>query len=226
MKGYITFLTAIFFSFMSILPVKAAELQEPFPYGPGFFSNDNLPGITIEDVVLDNGYIVAVYDEALTREGIDVVSVGLFKMEESSIDNPTVAVETQPAVAVFAPNTINRWGITLSDYDREILAKIVYLEAGNQGDIGQQAVVEVIFNRVYSPLFPGTVIDVLSQRRQFSTWPYVNKGRPDARIYANIDIVVSGQSNILPYNTLYFSTRPFKRKTIQAKIQDHYFCNQ
>lgn len=223
MKGYITFLTAIFFSFMSIMPVKAAELQEPFPYGPGFFSSDKLPGITVDDVMLDNGYIVAVYDEALVREGIDVVSVGLFKMEDSSIDYSTV--EGQSAV-LAARNITNRWGITLSDYDREILAKIVYLEAGNQGDVGQQAVVEVVFNRVYSPLFPGTVIDVLSQRRQFSTWPYVNRGKPDARIYANIDIVVSGQSNILPYNTLYFSTRPFKGKPIQAKIQDHYFCNQ
>lgn len=223
MKGYITFLTAIFFSFVSIMPVRAAELQEPFPYGPGFFNNDALHGITSEDLVLDNGYIVAVYDEALIREGIDVVSVGLFKMEESSSDDSTV--EDQSAI-LAAHNITNRWGITLSDYDREILAKIVDLEAGNQGDIGQQAVVEVVFNRVYSPEFPCTVLDVLSQRRQFSTWPYVNKGRPDARVYANIDIVISGQSNILPYNTLYFSTRPFKRKTVQVKIQDHYFCNQ
>lgn len=219
-KKYTSLLIALFFSIMQTFNSAAADLETRTKFGPGFFNNNNLPGITSDDVILDeHGYIIAVSDEALIREGISVESAGIFKIEETPI-------ATEEEIPVVPPILNNRWGITLSDYDREMLAKITWLESNNQCDAGQQAVVEVVFNRVRSPLFPNTVMGVLSQRRQFTTWSFVNKGKPDARTYANIDAVLNGQTNILPYETLYFSTRPFKNKTVQTKIQDHYFCNQ
>ena len=69
----------------------------------------------------------------------------------------------------------NRWGIKkISSNELRALAKIVYLEAGNQGDKGEQAVIEVIFNRVASKKFPNSITKVFSQRNQFTTWRYIN----------------------------------------------------
>jgi spore germination cell wall hydrolase CwlJ-like protein len=51
--------------------------------------------------------------------------------------------------------------------DIELLAKIVYLEAGNQSEEGMLAVANVVLNRVKSDKFPDTVYDVIFQPRQF-----------------------------------------------------------
>lgn len=73
------------------------------------------------------------------------------------------------------PELIPRYAaITISEDERQEIAGIIVLEAGNQCARGQQAVAEVILNRVISPEFPDTVHDVLHQDEdttvpQFST---------------------------------------------------------
>jgi len=119
----------------------------------------------------------------------------------------------------------NRWSITMTEYEREMLAKIVMLEAGGESDLGQQAVVEVIFNRVIDPSFKNDIIGVLSEKGQFTTWKYVNRGKPTERVYQNIDLVASGQTNIFPAQTVFFS-RGAQNKRIQARIGGHVFCNR
>lgn len=129
-------------------------------------------------------------------------------------------VEEEPPV-----NSGNRWGVELDEYQREVLAKIVDLESGNQSDEGQQAVVEVIFNRITSPSFPDDLISVLSQKGQFTTWKFVNKGNPNERVYANIDKVVNGETEIFPPKTVFFS-RGRQNPRVQARIGGHVFCNE
>ena len=48
------------------------------------------------------------------------------------------------------------------------LAAAIFFEARDQPLSGQQAVAEVVMNRVESPRFPDTVCDVVFQRKQFS----------------------------------------------------------
>ena len=50
------------------------------------------------------------------------------------------------------------------------LSRVIFAEAGNQTLKGQMAVGNVVLNRVESDLFPDTIVKVLSQRNQFSTW--------------------------------------------------------
>lgn len=52
-------------------------------------------------------------------------------------------------------------------YDLDLLAHIIYNEAGNQTLTGKIAVGNVVMNRVNSPLFPNTVEDVIYQKNQF-----------------------------------------------------------
>ena len=128
------------------------------------------------------------------------------------------------------PAISNRWGVSLSDDEFDILCRIVMLESGNQCDLGQQAVTEVILNRVLHSYYPNDVISVLSHvdcgYRQFSTWKLRNSknATPTDRVKQNVNMVLSGQTSILPYETVYFS-RKAANKRVQEHIEDHYFCN-
>ena len=51
----------------------------------------------------------------------------------------------------------------------ELLAAVVEAEAGNQDLTGKRLVVDVVLNRVDSPLFPDNIVDVLEQELQFTT---------------------------------------------------------
>lgn len=133
----------------------------------------------------------------------------------------------EPPVVHNIGNRVNRWGISLTQNQRDILARIVKKESGGESNLGQQAVVEVIFNRVVDGSFPNNVIGVLSARGQFSTWPMRNykSATPTAKEFANIDAVLNGQTNIFPFRTVYFS-RGAQNSKIQARIGGHTFCNK
>lgn len=121
----------------------------------------------------------------------------------------------------------NRWGIFLTPSEVDLLARIVMLEAGGESSLGQQAVIEVIFNRMVSPYYGGSLEHVLSSRGQFSTWKmrYSAQAAPSPQVLASITSVLQGETNILPFQTLYFSRRPQNRR-VQVRIGGHAFCNQ
>ncbi len=50
------------------------------------------------------------------------------------------------------------------------LSRVIFAESGNQSLKGKMAVGNVVLNRVESPMFPGSIQGVLSQRNQFTTW--------------------------------------------------------
>lgn len=150
-------------------------------------------------------------------------------IEPTSSPKPTIKPTSTPTPVVEKKVASNRWGIKLKKSEIDLLAKIVYLESGGESDKGQQAVVEVIFNRIYEKgNFPDTVQGVLSQRAgsgyQFVTWVNRNKAKPTDRIYENIYKVLEGKTNILPYKTVFFSRGAYNNK-IQIRIGGHVFCN-
>ena len=123
--------------------------------------------------------------------------------------------------------TTNRWNITLTEDEIDLLARIVMLEAGGEPVLGQEAVVEVIFNRIYHEDFPNTLEKVLSEPKQFSTWKNRNTNNriPTEEVYQSIDNVLSGKTHILPYYTVYFA-RTAENDMEQITIGNHVFCNQ
>ena len=125
----------------------------------------------------------------------------------------------------------NRWGIQLDEIEQDMIARITMLEAGAEPDRGQQAVVEVILNRMYSDQFPDTVYEVLSQKdngcSQFVTWKNRNMdaAKPSERVKRNVKAVSDGETQILPFKTMYFSLEK-ENGHIQGVIGNHVFCNQ
>lgn len=92
--------------------------------------------------------------------------------------------------------------IGFEENDRELMAAIIYCEAGSEPYEGKVAVGAVVMNRVRSAVFPNTVMGVLYQRRQFSP---VGSGRfalalqnhkATASCYQAADEAMSGYSNV------------------------------
>ena len=80
----------------------------------------------------------------------------------------------------FAPSSTARapaqQQATIDPGDLQCMTEALYHEARGEGVKGQQAVAEVILNRVDSPRFPSSVCGVVNQRGQFSY-----KGRVSGR---------------------------------------------
>lgn len=134
-------------------------------------------------------------------------------------------IERKDSVVVSTPEYENRWGIELNQEEIDLLAKIVYLEARGECVEGQEAVVEVIFNRMASDLYPDTLYDVLSQTNpvQFTSWKNRDKAEPTEKEYQSIDNVLNGNTNLLRDDTLYFSTF-MMTSNLDVQIENHYFC--
>lgn len=120
------------------------------------------------------------------------------------------AAESKPATVETTTGAENRWNITLTQEEIDLLAKIVWLESQGEPTEGQEAVVEVVFNRMASEKYPDTLYDVLSQGNptQFCSWKNRERANPTEKEYTSIHEVLNGNTHILRNDTLYFSTEP------------------
>lgn len=155
---------------------------------------------------------------------ISTVIFSLFPYKARAQNLPYAGSGMLDHVHNVSANNINRWQTILSDEEYHEIAQIVYCEANGESDTGQQMVVEVILNRKYSELFPDNVTDVLSQRNQFETWKKHFKVVPTEKEFNNLNKVLNGETYLLPYDTLYFSTKP-ANKNIEIIVGGHVFCN-
>ena len=136
-------------------------------------------------------------------------------------------IEEAPVIPETPIVSVNQYaGIinTLTPYDKELICRISYLEAGNQCIEGQRAVIEVILNRVVSPQWPNTVEGVLSAPRQFSTWKNKDKVSVEQIAQMNnvLNIVACSNDVILPdINYVYFNNKSNSKSNI--KIHGHWF---
>ncbi|MDR0887136.1 MAG: hypothetical protein LBM97_00340 [Candidatus Nomurabacteria bacterium] len=133
------------------------------------------------------------------------------KRQEAEVQMLTLT-EMSPVLAEVLPPIEIRY-TAISDGDKELLAKIVYLECAPHGvysdaedAASRQAIAEIILNRLqrckyYSKL--GSMEAVLSDARdgqvQFTTWKNLAKANPSEYDYAAIERALSGaEGYILP----------------------------
>lgn len=153
--------------------------------------------------------------------------------EETPKETAVLQVEPTRAVAVIQtmepmPKVVARYeGISMTEAERDELAAIIYLEARGEPAEGQQAVAEVVLNRVVSPDFPDSVSEVLHQGEgtavpQFSTIGLLSAAEPGQAQYDAIDAALYGPS-ILPVDVVFFS-RNGENDRVWGKIGGHVFC--
>ena len=116
----------------------------------------------------------------------------------------------------------SRYGITLTAEERELLARMIWVEARGEIAEGQQAVAEVVFNRIHSDRFPDTLRDVIYAEGQFESVPLLEDAEPYQAQYEAIDRALYGKP-ILPEDVFYFAT--FKKtENVWGMIDHHIFC--
>lgn len=147
------------------------------------------------------------------------------KEDEKEVSEETEMTQEEQTKAPESPVYQNRWNISLTEDEIDLLARIVWLESRGESQQGQEAVVEVIFNRMASEKYPNTLYDVLSQKNpvQFCSWKNRDMAKPTEKEYQSIKQVLNGNTNILRNDTLYFSTEPLTSK-LDVKIGGHSFC--
>lgn len=134
-------------------------------------------------------------------------------------DNGADYAEAAEGAAEEAP------AATYSASDLDLLAAIVYAEAGDQDFIGQRLVADVVLNRVASPAWPNTVSGVVYQAGQFSP---VTDGGLD-RAWGNVSescyeaarLALAGDR--IDTQVIYFSMYGCANGVFAYQHGDHYF---
>ena len=145
---------------------------------------------------------------------------------------PGAAEETQPKKASPSPapqatEEPEAQDLEITAEERELIARVVYLEAGGEPAAGQQAVAEVILNRLAADNFPETVEEIIHQDRpaqQFASSEHLETAEPGEDQYAAVDAALHGV-RILPDDVVYFDVRP-ENDHVWGTIGNHVFCYQ
>lgn len=114
--------------------------------------------------------------------------------------------------------------IEMTETELRDLAEIIYHEAHTESLEGQQAVAEVVFNRVIADNFPNTVHDVIFQKGQFTTAKFLSTVTPYENQYTAIHNALHSEP-ILPDDVVYFSQKG-ENNRVWGKIGNHVFCKQ
>lgn len=119
--------------------------------------------------------------------------------------------------------TVQRYpDIPLSEEDKLLLAKLIWLEARGEDMDGQQAVAEVVLNRVKSPYFPNTVSEVIWAENQFPS-KFLTTATPVQAQYDAIDRARNCASVLGgDYQIVYYAQWETNDNVLK-KIGGHYF---
>ena len=114
--------------------------------------------------------------------------------------------------------------LTLTDEERDLLAKLIWAEGQSEPFEGQQAIAEVVLNRVAADNFPSNVHDVLYAPDQFKAITQIYAAKPTHVQYEAIRRAQYG-----PYVTdedvVFFGTY-VTNDNVWGTIGNHTFCRQ
>ncbi len=136
------------------------------------------------------------------------------------------AVGEQPYIYDPAPYTEGTRfpGLSLSEEDQDLIARLVCMEAGSEPYEGQQAVAEVIVNRIWADNFPDTARGVIHAQDQFMAASQLYRAEPTHVQYEAVQRAINGPY-ILPSDVVFFSQWAVN-SNVWGTIGKHTFCHQ
>lgn len=129
---------------------------------------------------------------------------------------PFIYTEEKPDVEPRYPDVELTWE------EQQLLAKLIWLEARGESREGQQAVAEVVLNRLVSGKYGDSLKQVIYGEGQFRTTPFLDDAEAWQAQYDAIDNALSGPY-ILPMDVMYFATYP-ENDRVWGQIGGHIFC--
>ncbi len=127
-------------------------------------------------------------------------------------------VYTQPE----NPHPFRYHGIQLTEEEQDLMAKLICMEAESEPFEGQQAVAEVILNRLYSESFQSSIHSVIHAEGQFRSADRLYAAEPTHIQYEAIDRALNGPY-VLPLGVYYFGTYK-TNDNVWGTIGAHTFC--
>lgn len=176
------------------------------------------------------------------QESVMTVKPVIVEAQEESVVIPVAVVNPIPITEIKQietdpepesgpePEIVERYAeIEITEAELHELAEMIYHEARGESAEGQQAVAEVVLNRVIAKNFPATVHGVLYQGKgtkapQFTPINKLGTKTPNKEQYAAIDAALYGPT-ILPEDVVFFSMQG-ENKNRWGKIGCHIFCYQ
>jgi len=113
-------------------------------------------------------------------------------------------------------------GLSITALEWDLLARVVWVEARGESFEGQQAVAEVVLNRMMSPGFPDSMEEVIFGQGQFRSVPYLDTADPNQTQYDAIEAALYGPY-VLDEEVFYFAREPVNDR-IWGRIGGHIFC--
>ena len=116
-------------------------------------------------------------------------------------------------------------GVTLTMDERELLARMVWVEARGEPFEGQQAVAEVVLNRLVADNFQNSVESIIRAQGQFNSARFLDKAEPNQTQYEAVEKALKGPY-VTPINTVYFGQTPNHNGSVWGWIGGHCFSTQ
>ena len=156
--------------------------------------------------------------------GMAVLLLIAIATKPPKIETKIVEIEKEKIIEVEKEPT---YKYNISSVEREMLARLVYLEANTENLECQQAVASVVINRWLSKQWGNTIASVIYSRYQFSPAGMIYKTTPTETNYVAVDHVLKNGS-ILPKYCLFFRSGHcfsdiWEGYAGYAKIDDIYF---
>lgn len=157
-------------------------------------------------------------------EGFEDVSI-ITGYHGSWIFDPA-AVGEDPFIYEMPENTdtFRYPGIELTQEDKDLMAKLIYMEGQSEPFEGQQAIAEVILNRLAADNFPDSVKSIIYAEGQFRSASQLSSAKPTHTQYEAIERALNGPY-VLPGNVVFFATYKVN-DNVWGTIGAHTFCHQ
>lgn len=140
------------------------------------------------------------------------------------VEQPVVEEPVQPTQTTqYGGGRYASIANSITQQEKDYIARLAFLEARGESDEGQRAVIEVILNRVLSGSFPNTIDGVIFQSGQFTPANRIYSTTATPKEYNNLEFVLSGQAFQTDVNVVFFSTGLQQGRALYKKIGNHYF---
>ena len=113
-------------------------------------------------------------------------------------------------------------GLKLTDEETTLLARLIYVEARGECEDGQQAIAEVVLNRITSGLFENSLTNLINDESQFVPRKLLKEAKPGQAQYEAIDRALYGPY-VLPKDVLFYG-RVRTTDSEWGNIGAHIFC--
>ena len=190
----------------------------------------NLSFFANSTVYMDNGVITPLPAATLQKDGKMILPLS-FITQLMGIEmqyDPLYHIVTLDVAGI----TVNSAALGNRFYgpaELKDLSRLIYKEAGGTSYEAMHAVGSVVLNHVRHPLYPNTLSGVIFAVAPSGIPHYTPAHKPGfSSVIPNYYSILAAKKVLRGENSvgqaIFFNTRPFKNRTIFAKINGIYFC--